>query len=78
MSDKFRVVKLPGFQFTARPTGVKCRVKDVPDGGLFEHDGHIWEKADVTNFCLTDLDDESEVLWCTQVEQREKVTKKTT
>lgn len=71
MNETFRVVKLPVGSITVKPTGKMCKVREVPDGGLFLFDGHIWEKCGSSNFCLSDLHTDASVLDGVKVEQWE-------
>lgn len=64
----YRVVFLPnGVPFKCKPSGRICQVREIADGGLFEHDGDIWEKLPDSCANLSDLNDESEVIGIVKV-----------
>jgi hypothetical protein len=46
-------------------------VSELLDGALFQYDGHIWEKCGRSNFCLSEFDDQSEVMSHIRVQQWE-------
>lgn len=68
-----RTVKLPIGNLLVRRTGRQLRVKDIPDHGMFEHDGEVWEKMGQSNACLSNMEDESEVMPHVRVEELEEV-----
>lgn len=63
------LVPLPYGTLEVQPTGKEVQVRSIPDGGLFVHDGQVWEKMGQSNACLSDLDDHSEVLPDTIVQE---------
>jgi len=71
---EMRLITLPdGSPLKCVPTGRVCAVRDIPDGGLFEKDGNIWEKLPGSNGNLSDFNDDSEVLAFVKVKEYREV-----
>lgn len=73
-NKNMRLVSLPdGSPLRCKPTGRTCAVRDIPDGGLFEIGGEIWEKLPESCANLSNPKDESEVIGIVRVNEYREI-----